>query len=179
MKRPGWVIVIGTLGIIISLMGIIGTSKSIIVPRVLEFVQNEILTDLEDILEDIYEGEAWEFEELPPEELLEVARKFLTLPDWFYKLSVVFGIIGFFIYVYYLFSSVWFILIKKNAVLLFYIAIALSMCLSLSRIIAASFSRSFIGFIFMSGSVIGIAINIILLIVIAVSDKSAFVTTKT
>jgi hypothetical protein len=175
MERPGWVIVIGTLGIIISLMGIIGTGKSMIAPRVLEFVQNEILANLEDI----YEVEDWEYEELPPEELLEMARKFLALPDWFYKLSVVFGIIGFFIYVYYLFSSVWLILIKKNAVLLFYIAIALSMCLSLSRIIAASFSRSFIGFIFMFGSVIGIAINIILLIVIAVSDKSAFVTSKT
>jgi hypothetical protein len=175
MKRPGWVIVIGIMGIIISLMGIVGTGKSMIAPRVVEFIQNELLPDLEDI----YEGKAWEYEELPPEELLEMARKFLTLPDWFYKLSIIFGIIGFFIYVYYLFSSVWFILIKKNSVRLLYIAIALSMFLSLSRIIAASFTRSFIGFIFMSGSVIGIAINIILLIVIAVSDKSVFDASKT
>lgn len=175
MEKPGWVIVIGIIGIIISLIGIIGTGKSMIVPRVLEFVQNEILPNLEDI----YEGEGWEYEELPPEELVEMSRKFLSLPDWFYKLSVIFGIIGFLIYVYYLFSSVWLILVKKNAVQLFYIAIALSMFLSLSRIIAASFSRSLIGFIFMSGSVIGIAINIILLVIVAISDKSAFVTTKT
>jgi len=173
MKRPGWVIVIGVIGMIIGFFGILGTGKSIIMPRVIE-LQREILAELGEVSEEDW----WDYEELPPERIIEIGTRLLDLPDWFYKWSIIFGIIGFFVYMYYLFASIWLFLIKKSAVKLFYIAIGLSICLSLSRMIVAGFTQSIIGFFLMAGSSLVLAVNIVILIIVALNDKGVFVTSE-
>ncbi len=173
MKKPGWITVVGVIGLIIGFFGILGTGKSIVMPRVIEF-QKEVLSNVEKAYDEGWRG----VEDFPPEEFIEIGAKLLDLPDWFYTWSIVFGLIGFFVYGYYLFTSIWLLLIKKSAVRLFYIAIALSICFSLLRTVVASFTNSLIGFFLMAGSSFVLAVNIVLLIVVAASDKRVFATVE-
>ncbi len=169
MKRPGWVVVVGVIGIIIGFFGILGTGKSIIMPRIIE-IQKEVLASIEEGYAEYW----WDAEDFIPEKFIEIGVKLLDLPKWFYKWSIIFGITGFFVYGYYLFASIWLIMIKKSAVKLFYIAVGLSIFLSLTRILVASATKSIIGFFFMAGSSLILAINVLLLIIVAVCDKRVF-----
>jgi len=178
MERPGWVIVVGVIGMIIGFFSILGAGKSIVMPTVIEF-QKKVLTRVEEVYEKAeVEKDLKAKEELPPKEILEIGADLLNLPAWFYKWSIIFGLIGVPVSAFYLFSSIWLFLMKKLAVRLFYVAIGLSICLAFSRTIVAIASKSFIGFFFLAGSSFWLAVNIVLLLVVILSDKKAFAVSK-
>jgi fatty acid desaturase len=48
MKRPTWATVISVLGIILSLLGLLGAGQDIMMPKMMEF-QKQMFTQMEEI----------------------------------------------------------------------------------------------------------------------------------
>ncbi len=115
---------------------------------------------------------------MPSREFFEIKSKMYDMPVWFYKWSIIFGVIGFPVYGFYLFASLWLYLIKRNSVMLFYFTVGLVIAFSLLRTVVAMFNETFFGFTILAGSLFMLVVNTVLLIVFALSNKQIFVLSK-
>lgn len=164
MKRPTWATVAGVLGIIVGCFGIICSANSIILPKIIAFQREIILTVLEDV----------RGIDRPPEAVLYMLRKMFDIPAWYGVWSVISGILGLLVSGYYVLSSVFLLQIKKSSVPIFYSAAAIGILFSLMKAIVAMSISSIIGISEVSLGMAGILIGLILIIITVTGDKRAF-----
>ena len=109
MKRPGWVTVVGVLGIIMGCLGLLGAGQTIMMPRIMEF-QRQMFSGIERAIENEQKqseskgtppkqgghpqrGRGTAPADWPPKEFLGLFNKMLAVPDWFNTWLVVSGIL--------------------------------------------------------------------------------------
>lgn len=178
MKRPRWVSIIAIFGIVLSCLGIYATSQSLLFSRLMEF-QRKIDANIQEML-DKFEtrGDSLDVKSTITRESLEFQKKMYVMPNWFYKWSIIFGIIGFTIYGLFLFASLWFYMMKKRSIILFYIAIGFVIVFTLLKAYYSMFTETLFGYVFVAESLFMAVVNIVLIIVFALSDKEVFATNK-
>ncbi len=167
MKRPTWVTVVGVLGIIFGCLGIIGAGQEIFMPKIMQ-IQKEMFSKME-------ETAAKQQPNKPSVEMLKSIQKMWEMPDWFGRWSMFTGIARALISAIYLLASIWLLMIKPVSIRLFYLAAGSSCVLGIIKgVVAFSALSYFIGIAMASGSTFGSLIDIVLIIVVATGDKSAF-----
>jgi len=167
MNRPTWVVVVGIIGIILGCIGIYIAGYTIMMPMVMDFSE-EIMTTTHG-----NEGDT------SSEEDMEKVKMMIDAPDWFLPWSIIAGLIGVIISGFYIFASIGLLMLKKSAVKIFFWVVGVCIGFTLLKGIVAITALPFIGPYMMVGGIVGIVIDIILLVVVANSDKSVFYAKKT
>lgn len=189
-KRPTWVTVVGIIGIILGCFGLLGAGQTILMPTIMEF-QREMFAGFQktfehELKQDSSErGGAKPGEEsasakktwphnFQPKDVFAMFDRMLHMPPWFSTWTMAAGVTGFVVYGFYLYASIMLLLMKGSGVRLFTIALSVAIAFSLVKTGVAFASQSFMVFSMLAGGLFGIAVNTVLLIVIATSDKQAF-----
>ncbi len=163
-KRPTWVTVIGVLTIIFGIFGIFGSGQLAIMPFVMDFQKDIIDVAVDEARNDRH----------APKALLNSIQDMMDYPPWFKTASVVFGLTGMLIAGFYLFSGIWFILMKASADKLLIAALLFSIIWEIAW--AALLATGIGGFaIFMAvGTIFGLIIDVVLLAIVMMNDRSVF-----
>lgn len=178
-KKPTWVTVVAIITIVFSSFGILGGSQEIIMPQMLEFQKKMFTTMTEEFKREM---------EKQPEpqdpsaqqvqktmlELFTMIESMFNFPEWYKSWMVVSGILSLLINGFYLLAAIWFMQLKRRAIPLIYTALAFSITLSITKVVVAVNALSAFAMMMMSGGIIAIVIELVLLIVILTSDKECF-----
>jgi hypothetical protein len=179
-KRPGWVVIAGVLGIIMACCGIYSGSSMMIVPKMFEF-QKKIMPGMMDKMMKAmpggkYNGKESAFPSAGFGEMYgEMMKAFSGGKTWFNTWCYISGASLMLISGFYLFSSIMLLQAKRIGVKLFYPAIALLCVYSVVNSVILISSGSFLGIAFIAGAASAIVFNLVLLFVVLLSDKKAFV----
>ena len=188
MKRPTWVTIVGILGVIFSSFGLLGAVQEMVMPKMME-VQQKMFTHMqEEIRREIErerarlqqnEGETQAHEvdisEEFPLEIPEFFKRIWDPPEWYGIWAVLSGIVKLFVSGFFLFASIGLLQVKLSAIRNFYWAAGLSIPLALIKGLVAYIGiGSFLGIFLLAGALFGIAVDSALLVVVAASDKKAF-----
>lgn len=172
MKRPTWATVVGILGIIFGVFGILGGGQEMMMPKMLE-MQKEMFSKIEEAQKK--DNSASHQTVQLPTEMRSMMEETWNYPPWFGSWSIFSGISRALISALYLFAAIWMLQVKPTAIKLFYWAAGLSIFLSLLKLIVAAFATdSFMGIGMAMGSAFGGLIDLVLIVVVATADKSAF-----
>ena len=178
-KKPGWITAIAVVAIIFSCFGLLNGSQEIIMPQMLEF-QKEMFGEMTtEIRREIDKQPA------PSDPSAQGAQNFVLnmfdklaalfdIPEWYKGWLVISGILSLLVNGFYLLAAILFLQLKPRAIPLMYIALILSISLGITKTVVAVNALSSFAMMMMSGSLLAIVIEIILIIVIATGDKSPF-----
>jgi hypothetical protein len=168
MERPRWATVVGILGMIIAFFGLMGAGQMLTIPKMINF-QHQIMQDMEVSMKGKPEEQA-EFQKVK-----EVIEQLVgQVPAWFKTAVVIFGVLGVIVNGVYIFACIALLLVKRYAIRWFYVAVALSVALAVSRGVAAVLSTKLIGLSIAVMGLIGIVVDVILLVVVATGRKEIF-----
>jgi hypothetical protein len=179
-KKPTWITVVAVIAIIFSSFGILGGTQEIMMPQMVD-VQKEMVTNITDEYKremEKYQGQMSPEEKVMQDKFLsifEMISGMFDFPDWYKSWMVVSGILSLLVNGFYLFAAIWFMQLRRRAIPLLCGAFALSMTLGITKIVVAVQALSSFALLMMSGSMIAIVIELVLLIVVLTSNKDSFV----
>jgi hypothetical protein len=162
--KPTWITVVGVLAIILSCFGILGGGQLMMMSKIRAF-QQEMLVGMQ---------EDFQKQDMRAARMFKTMEKMWDAPDWYDTWNLIVGMITLVVSGFYLFAAICFLQLKKYAIKLFYFALAISIVLTLLKIVVSMVAMpSLLLFIFFGGS-FGLIVNIVLLIVVATNNKEAF-----
>ena len=174
MKRPTWATVISVLGIIFSLMGMLGAGQDIAMPMMMQF-QKQVFTQIQEVHEREAQSEGSENEAGEEfDRMAESMEKMWNMPAWFGAFSVSTGLLKFLICGFGLFAYIALLQVKPYSIKLVYWALSLAIGLTVLKGAISVASMSLMVMVMGIGSVFGLMANIVLLIVVATADKTEF-----
>lgn len=172
-NKPTWISVVGVLGIIFSCFGILGAAYDLVTPAMME-MQKEMFAQIESLQPQAMQNQG---AEAPPEafyEMFKSMEKMWETPEWFKTWSISIGLVKLVLCGFSLLACIFLLQIKPVAVKLFYCSAGLNIGLALVKIAVMLASMSFMAMTMMIGGFFGLVVNIVLIIVVATNDKSAF-----
>jgi len=195
MKRPAWATVVGVLGIIFSCTGILGAGYEIMMPGMMK-MQKEVFGAMQKDMTrkppaqkaDSVPSESEEPSAAggqtapapgPPMEMFKVMEKMWDTPEWFGTWMVVGGTLKLLLCALYLFASIFLLQTKRFAIPMFYCAAGSSIALGVVKGVLAVLILPFIGMMVMFGGMFGVAIDVVLVAVVATGNKDAFLPQST
>ena len=165
MTKPTWVKVVGVLAIVFGCTSLLGSMQFTLMPFMLE-MQRSFLYNIDDLRD-------------APPGIIDFFDQMTDLPAWFDSAAIVIGLIGLLIAGFYLFSGIMFLSVKKNAVKFMIAALILMIIDAFIKVALGVLSGTFIAISLTLGGVVSIIIDLVLLITIAVNDKSVFYQVET
>lgn len=190
MKTPTWAYVIGIMMMLFGGCSITGDLQSINSPNMLEMQHKmmEGMTGEADTIEmdsiglninnTIGNSNSGSSEQQVFKNMAKTMKEMFYVSEFTKKWMVRFGYIGLFFSILYVFAGI-FLLVKKTfSIELAYLALALSILFSViqSIVLSSDSSGGYISLTSGFSQIFGIIIDIILLVVILVSDKTAYKT---
>jgi hypothetical protein len=176
-KRPTWVTVVAVIGIIFSSFGILGAGSTMLMPKMMEF-QKQMFSDIRVQMEKEYaqKGTSPQVEQSKQEAIamFESMQKLWNFPKWFNTWSVITGLLQAIICGFYLFACIGLLQMKPSSIKMFYFAAGAKIAHSILNGIVGIMASSFMAMAMMFGSAFGIIFHIVLIIVVATADKTAF-----
>ncbi|MFH1038634.1 MAG: hypothetical protein V1789_08225 [PVC group bacterium] len=175
MKRPTWATVVGVLGIILGCLGIIGGGQLMIFPKIME-IQKEMFSDMKESFEKS-EGNAGH--QARPKEMFKIFEKMWNVPHWYGTWCVIAGVLSLLVSGFYLFASIRLLQVKPSAISMFYYAAGVSIFLTLVKgLVGALTQTASLGMVLVFGGLFSVVVNLVLIIVVATSDREAFIQQK-
>ena len=195
MQRPAWATVVGILGIIFSCTGILGAGYEIMIPGMMK-LQKEWFSAMQkdmtrkappqkagSVPSESGEPSAAKSQTAPapgpPVETLNIMAKMWEAPAWFATWTVLGGILKLLLCALYLFASIFLLQTKRFSIPLFYCAAASSIALGVAKGVVAILVLPLIGMMVMFGGMFGVAIDVVLLAIVATGNKDAFLPQST
>ena len=178
-KKPGWVTAVAIIGIVLSGFGVMGGIQESLTPIMLEAQRAEyeaVIEEFNNITVD--NGEYVSEEDQQIIEMIQSFTKFfekiLNMPEWYLNWLVISGIISMLVHGFYLFAAIWLMQLKPYAPRFLAVALPLSIAFAITRTTIAVQALDNMALLMMGGTLIAMVVEIILLIVLLVKDKSAF-----
>ena len=178
-NKPGWVTAVAIIAIILSGFGAIGGLQEAMSPMLFEQQRQqyeEMISEFEDMIK-----QAAEYDDPANKKFIEYMRifidvfeKILNMPEWYKSWMVISGFLQLLVNGFYLFSAIWLLQLKPPAIRMMLIALPASIILGLIRIYIAQSAFGAIGIWVMSGTIVAVAIEVALLLVILKADKGPF-----
>ncbi|MBN2210719.1 MAG: hypothetical protein JW709_04915 [Sedimentisphaerales bacterium] len=172
MSRPTWATTVGIIGIILGCLGLMGGVQFMTMPAIMD-MQKEMFSQMQKEFEKQATSNS---QQAPPSEVFKIFEKMWNMPEWYRSWCVVAGVIALFVCGFYIFASIRLLQTKPTAIKIFYAAAGTAIVFSVVKLGVALAAMSFMGLTMAGNGLIGIVINIILLIVVATGDKTAFLT---
>jgi len=163
-SKPTWVTVVGTLGIILSCFGILGGGQLMMMSKIRKF-QQEMMAGMQ---------EDFKKQDMRAARMCKTMEKMWEAPDWYDTWNLIVGMITLVVSGFYLFAAICLLQLKKYAIKFFYFALAISIVLTLLKIVISMLATPSLGLFIFFGGTFGLIVNIVLLIVVATNNKEAF-----
>jgi len=186
MQRPGWVAAVGIIGIVFGCLGILGSGQSLMFPTIIGF-QKKMFAEMrqntkmrmQDVISRAHANRTGtpcpDFSKGPdPTMMFGVIEKMYDTPDWFTPWCIISGSVGMLLSGFYVFASTWFFLMKKRSVALFFWASGAGIAYSITKVVVAFFASSFIGLSMMVWGVMWVVVAVVMVVVVASSDRGVF-----
>jgi hypothetical protein len=182
LKRPTWATIVGILGIFFGCLGLLGAVRIIVMPHLME-LQAEVLKSLQQSIEnlEVSTGQQMPLERSSTENAMKAREdtadeleNIYDLPDWYGTWSLVAGLLAAIASGLYVFASIRLLQVKPSAIKLFYLAVGLSITVTLLRCLVATASRSLMAPDVLVGSIPAMVIHTVLVTVVATGNKEAF-----
>ena len=178
IKTPGWVTGVGIIAIVLSGFGVMGGIQEALTPIMIEAQRADFEIIIEELGSIPTDDVATTAEEQQILNILSIftgfIEKILNMPEWYLNWLVLSGFLSTLINGLYLFSAIWLLQLKTQAPKYLTIALPLSIALGITRTVMAVKAFDTIALFVMGGTIIAIIIEIILLMIVLVKDKSAF-----
>lgn len=183
MNRPTWATIVGILAIVFGGFGVLGGAQEMAMPSMLE-MQKEMMTNFGQ--ENTVNGEkapniTLEVEKDGEKQSIEVSNVFKSMgkhfefPDWYKSWAVAFGLVSMLLSALYFLSGIFLLMIKKYAINVFYGAIGASMLWAIMQSVIYYKTGSGMLMAQIPMFVASVIIDIVLLVVVLVGAKEAFV----
>ena len=163
MNRPTWVTVVAVMGIVFSCWSLVSSGSMMMMPKFMD-MQKKMMQTMEN---DASSARM-------PESSRTMFKEMMDFPPWFATWSVVAGILRLLISGCGLYASVIMMQLKPHAVRYFYLAVGASVVFTVVNTAVAVTALSFIGYWYAFVGFGGVVIDMVMIIVTAVNDKSAF-----
>lgn len=197
MKRPTWATVVGVLGILFGCSGIFTASQDIYMPKMLK-MQKEMMIEMDkptcnkkeqDPCANSSSQSATTPTSLPAQTINTIQttsanksnpgipkamQNMFDVPEWFEAWSIASGIVKALISAIYLFSAICILQLKKYSIRLFYVSAGASILLGVVKTIVAFSTSSFMAMAIAGGGAFGALIDVVLILVVVLNDKTAF-----
>lgn len=178
-KKPGWVTAVSIIAIVLSGFGAMGGMQEAISPLMIEqqrMQYEEMEREFAPLMEQLsvdddptaqkFHGYITTF--------MDMFKQFLNMPDWYMNWLVISGILSMAINGFYLFAAILLMQLKPQSIRYLYIALPLSIALGITRTYFAHAAFDSMGLWVMSGTMIAIGIEIILLLILIKADKAPY-----
>lgn len=184
-KPPTWGYVVGILGILFGACGLLGATYELLMPMMFE-MQEQMMVSMQEAAETAEKERATK--EPCPEEsnrqqshaeqmaAFESMRKMLDRPPWHRTWSLINGGLAGLLGAAYMLAAIFLILVKPWAPTLFLSIAGASMLRNIISFSVGIASGSFLMFWSVSSAVMGFLVDLVLVIVVLVSDKSDYKT---
>lgn len=181
MERPTWATITGILAIVFGSFGIIGGAQEVVMPYMLD-MQKEMLHSMNELVQQTQqknaqskiESEVSASQDFNPFAILHFLNEKMEIPDWFRTYAPVFGGISILISGFYLFSGIFLLMLKPLAPVLFQITLGVSILWGIISATIYGMSENALLIMSIPGSIAGIVIDIVLLVVLLIGNKDAF-----
>jgi hypothetical protein len=168
MKRPKWVTVIGVLGIILGVLGLFNAAQTVTLPSQIE-MQKQLLESMTTAAR----GERGQ--QAATDQFKTIADRFIgTPPAWLGSACVALGIAGALVNLAYAFAGISLLRMKRFAIKLLYATLVASIVFSIVRGATYATALSMMGMSMLFSNLLGAAIDVVLIVVVATADKASF-----
>jgi hypothetical protein len=168
MKKPTWVTLVGVLGIIFGSTAAMGAGQTLLMPFILDLYHEMFPAMLE------YANSTSDMPPMSAEVSEMLDTYFGDNPAWFTSWSIFAGIAGLIICGAYIFASISLLLLRPNAVRLFYWAAGASIGLAVAKPIVALLAGAYLALFMLAQTPFGVVIDVVLVLTVFLSDKTAF-----
>jgi len=166
MERPGWVSIVGILGIVLGCLGLLGAGQMAMLPNIMQ-MQKHMMAEMQAQMKPEQQKQMEPFQHMMEGFLGE-------LPPWYMSWAVISGLVLMAIKGFYIFASLSLLQLKRTAVQQFYWAVGLSTAAALVNAAVMVKAFSFLGVGMAFGGMVGVVLNLVLLAVVLTADQSVF-----
>ena len=179
---PRWGSVVGILGIIFGALGLMGGTYELMMPAMFE-MQEKMM----DSMKNIEKSEKKQRAEKPPcpddynfstnsdmSSPFDIMKEMWKVPPWYMKWAYVNGSLALILGAAYILASIFLLIVRVGAPIMFISVAALSMLRNAMAIGIGLSAGSFMAYWSVSSAVAGLLIDLVLIIIVMVSDKSAY-----
>lgn len=174
MKRPTWATIVGVLGIIFAIFGILGAGSDIMMPATIDF-QKKMFSQMEAVQQKMATTENGN--PIPDEAftgMLQSMQSMWEMPEWLGTWSMATGLFKLLLCGLALFAGISLLQVKPYAIKVFYWAAGLNIGLFFIKGAVLLASMSLMAMTMLFGSFFGLVVNTVLIIVVALGDKTPF-----
>lgn len=181
MSVPTWAYIVGIVMMLFGGCGMLSESQSIMAPQLMD-MQRDMFDNLGEISEEMAESmdSTQVINDSIPEVFEKMTKSFDTMfnmSEFSRKWTVRFGYMGIFVSAIYFIGGIFLLVIKRFSIKLAVGALALSIIFSIVRTLVMNNDPDpnlLMGMAYNFSLIFGTVINIILLIIVLASDKSAY-----
>ncbi len=168
MKKPSWVSTVGILGIVFGVLGLLTAAQTAMMPNMIEMQRKMMESVTLTVPGHPRDQQAIDQFKKTIEEL------WGNPPAWFRAACFAMGIAGALVNAFYILAAVLLLQMKRFSVVLFYIAMAVSIAFGVIRGVTFVNALPLLGMSMLFAGLVGVAMDLVLLIVVATADKKAF-----
>ena len=177
-KPPTWATVVGILGICFGALGLMGGAYELMMPMMLSMQKKMMAGMKESIKEKPQASDPREAKPSVPKADPAAAFKFfdefMSAPHWYPRFAYVNGGLQLLFSALYILAAVFLLLVKRGAATFFMWVAALSAIRNLAAVGIGLAAGSFFAFWSVGSGAAGFLIDLVLIIVVAVSDRSPY-----
>jgi hypothetical protein len=177
-KPPTWATVVGILGVTFGAFGLMGGGYELMMPMMMS-LQKRMMQGMKETIkeqpqaQDSREGKT-AAPQVNPDALFKVMEDFMSGPPWYERFSYINGALQLVLSALYILASVFLLLLRRGAATFFVSVAAISALRNLVAIGAGISAGSFFAFWTVTSGSAGFLIDLVLIIVVAVSDRSMY-----
>ena len=182
-KPPSWGSVVGVLGICFGVLGLLGGTYELLMPAMFD-MQKDMMASMREAMK---EAEAKKAEEPPcpqdkstnrqnidPDKMFESMEKMWNFPSWYKTWAITNGTLQMLLAAAYVLAAIFLLIVKRGAPTLFMGVAGASMLRNIASLSVGLLSGSMLAFWAISSAAFGFLIDMVLIIVVAVSDRSVY-----
>lgn len=179
VQKPGWVTGVAIIAIVLSGFGLMGGIQEAISPLMFEQQKaqyEEMISEFDEIIAELEQTDDPTAKNMLGffKVFTDSFEKIINMPDWYKNWMVISGILQLVINGLYIFAAIWLLQLKPYSVQLLIIALPLSIALGMTRVYLAHAAFDTTGLWVMSGSMMAIVIEIVLLLILVKANKAPF-----
>src|SRR6266540_573234 len=177
-KPPAWANIVGILGICFGALGLLGGSYEVMMPMMLS-MQKKMMEGMKDSIKETRQaskaGKANPPEpKVNPDAVFKTMEEFMSPPPWYEPFAYANGGLQLLLSALYILASVFLLLVKRGAATFFMSVASVSAVQGLAAVGFGLSASSFFAFWSVATGVVGFLIDLVLIIVVAVSDRSLY-----
>jgi hypothetical protein len=177
-KPPAWATIVGILGICFGALGLMGGGYELMMPMMMS-MQKKMMEGMKDSIKQAPKASAPSAAKpseppVDPRVIFKTFEEFMSMPPWYERFSYINGTLQLLLAALYILASVFLLVVRRGAATFFVAVAAVSSLRNLAAVAIGLSSGSFMAFWSVAAGAAGFLIDLVLSIVVLVSDRSAY-----